>query len=221
MHCHLRSTNSLNGYCPLDLYSGNAERIEKAVQILVQPKSTLLKKTLKVSSRGAIEMDTEIMQELLHRILTKDPILTKLKTLQKTLDAFDVEHVYELYHKLEDQQCVDSIAHWESVIARYHERLSFSTDVLAAEKDEFKQRIFEYVLSMTFKDCSLMINVTPTINDSSKTIKLANSQAFSYDIKVIDIDLKDIEKIPFWYELDQSIVRHAKDTNFNKSDCLE
>jgi inositol-pentakisphosphate 2-kinase len=160
-----------------------------------------------------------MIQELLHRVLIKDPILTKLKTLQKTLDEFDVEHIFQLYSTLKDQESADNIVHWESVITQYNERLSFSTDVLAAAAA--KQKIFEYVLSMTFKDCSLMINVTPSANDASNKIKLTNNQAFEYDIKVIDIDLKNIAKIPYWYELDQSIVRYAKDTNFNKSNCLE
>lgn len=226
MHTHLRDTDSLSGYCPLDLYSGNAERIEKAVRVLLQPTSTQLKKTLKVSSCGSIEKDTEMLQELLRRILIKDPILTKLKTIQKTLDSFDIEHIVQLYHQQDDQGGIENIVHWESVITRYHQRLSCSksdTDVLPAiTADELNQRIFEYVLSMTFKDCSVMINVSPCTNgDTYNQITLTNDQIFNYDIKVIDIDLKSMNKIPFWYELDQSIVQYAKKTHFNKSDCFE
>lgn len=235
MHSYLRCVPQ-NNFCPLDLYSMDQARVRKAVNVLL--KETPLKKTLSVSINGKkVSLTSEIdphlfstfieynddhntlMQDILERVLLHDPILKILKNLQMNLDEIDVEGIHSLFQRNSDyfKLVTDDINNWVDVVSRYQRRLERKNNSIN-ELDEQIQRIYEYILSMTFKDCSLMINVTPTVegNNTSKIVTFSNGLSFQYDIRVIDTDLKSIDKIPFWFELDQSIVKHATENKFDK-----
>lgn len=226
MHSHFRKTQ-LNGYCPLDLYSDISSLLHNAVNILL--KKAPLEKTLRVSINGKftsltnadpdteyksllqINSQNELLPEILESILIQDPILLKLKTLQADFDELDVEKIMPLYQQLGNINADNDL--FAEVVDNYKKRKQDSnipiTDL---------QRMLEYVLSMTFKDCSVMINVIPKRDKAlnHKLVALKNGLIFYYDIKVIDTDLKNVDKIPYWYELDQTIVKHAIETCFSK-----
>jgi inositol-pentakisphosphate 2-kinase len=67
------------------------------------------------------------------------------------------------------------------------------------------------VLSATFKDCSLIIPFDPYPVDSENN-----------GIKVIDLDIKSVERIPGWLKLDERIVKeYAKLETGMKKICVE
>jgi inositol-pentakisphosphate 2-kinase len=71
--------------------------------------------------------------------------------------------------------------------------------------------MLSYVLSATFKDCSLIIPFNPDLADSENN-----------GIKVIDLDIKSVDRIPGWLKLDERIVKeYARlDTRMRKT-CIE
>lgn len=214
MHTHLKNV-SQNAYCPLDLYSNDRARVQRALRVLLHDHS--MKKTLNVE--GVDNLD--IAEEILENILVKDPILRRLQQLQASLDELDVEGVYPLYLQQQKESLVtNDIEVWKRVISKFQTRSSHS--IKLDDEDGERQRIYEYVLSMTFKDCSLMINVMKANGEKThKTIELKDGSIYQYDLKVIDTDLKNIEKIPYWYQLDQNIVQNAINTDFvNKRNCV-
>lgn len=238
MHSYLR-TMPVNNFCPLDLYSKDQSRIRKALNVLLKEKP--LEKTLTVSINGKkVLLESKIdqqlvstfknndhadtlLQDILGHIILKDPILQIIKNLQMNLDEIDVEGIFLLCQQNSEYSTLvtNDINIWKNVVHRYQRRCQkepFSRSKFIHEVEEQRQKVYEYILSMTFKDCSLMINVTPKTvkNNSDKIITLGNGSSFQYDVKVIDTDLKSIDKIPFWFELDQSIVKHATETNFEK-----
>lgn len=80
--------------------------------------------------------------------------------------------------------------------------------------DDCIQRIGEYLLSMTLKDCSIMISVMKNKvgnkqvpSNDLKTVTI-NEDHFHYDIKLVDIDMKKWYKIPYWFELDRQIIKY-------------
>lgn len=226
MHSHFRKTQ-LNGYCPLDLYSDNPSLLHNALDILL--KKAPLEKTLRVSINGTctsltnadpdteyrsllkINSQDELLPKILKAILIQDPILLKLKTLQADFDELDVEKIMPLYQQLENIDADNDL--FAKVVDKYKKRKQDSNTPITD-----LQRILEYVLSMTFKDCSIMINVIPKRGKvlNHKLVALRNGLIFYYDIKVIDTDLKKVDKIPYWYKLDQTIVKHAIETCFTK-----
>ncbi|KAI9472388.1 MAG: inositol-pentakisphosphate 2-kinase [Benjaminiella poitrasii] len=236
IHSHLRE-NAIKDYCPLDLYSGDPIRVKKALCTLLKhvPKTKNLKITF---AHGANEQpsnfkstllhnanngDFAIIEEILEKILLKDPILSRLKALQTSLDELDVEGILPLYNCLSLSGALETqdIRIWEDVVSNYLQRQNGVTI------NDDSQRIYEYLLSMTFKDCSIMINIASASNtnnsdnsENSVTLSRKGYPIFKYDVKVVDTDLKSIDKIPHWYNLDQSIVKNAIDTNFKKEECI-
>lgn len=213
----------------MDLYSESSELIDKALDVLLR--TSPQEKTLKVSINGydtsLFEADPDaeykalldiashqsLLPEILKTILIQDPILLILKTLQADLDSLDVENILPLYQQQRDRIEVD-IDTFAKVVDNYKRRTLHphtpTTNI---------QRVLEFVLSMTFKDCSIMINVTPATKETPghKSITISNGLTFQYDVKVIDTDLKKLDKIPYWYELDQNIVNYAIETEFSRA----
>ncbi|KAI8967025.1 inositol-pentakisphosphate 2-kinase [Mycotypha africana] len=215
MHAHMRKFD-IHAYCPLDLYSNDQKRLKKALDALLdQP--ILRQKTLKITPQQS-NFERDKLQDILLNILLKDPILCKLKNLQKKLDSVDIENIIKLYKP--GITIGNDIRPWKVAIANYINRQSTENSV--------EEKLYKYVLSMTFKDCSIMINVATTTqadieeNSEVKYVTIGTGNLYKYDVKLIDIDLKKIEKIPHWYELDKSIVQYAVDTKFSKkSPCEE
>lgn len=212
----------------MNLYSESSTLIHKALDVLLV--TSPQEKTLRVSINGqdislikadpnaeykallGIASQQALIPEILKAILIQDPILLILKTLQADLDSLDVENILSLYQQQRDNIEAD-IDTFVTVVDNYKKRIwhpdTPTTDI---------QRVLEYVLSMTFKDCSIMINVTPAAVKATghKFVTLDNGLTFQYDIKVIDTDLKKLDKIPYWYELDQKIVDYAIETGFSR-----
>jgi inositol-pentakisphosphate 2-kinase len=71
--------------------------------------------------------------------------------------------------------------------------------------------MLSYMLSAAFKDCSLIIPFNPYPADSENN-----------SIKVIDLDIKSVDRIPGWLKLDEKIVKeYAKlETRLRKT-CIE
>lgn len=198
MHSWLKHRRDTR-YCPLDLFSMQRDRMERALQALAQEPQHDKFNASYCSSVSEQQLDpVQVALAVLH----KETILPKLASLQRHLDALDVEGIMPLYEKHKDEPWpVHDIELWKEVVS----------DMDLPEKTD-RQRILEYVLSMTFKDCSLFISVC----DSEKTVQLADGTILPYQIKVIDLDLKKISKIPYWYNLDQRIVKHAIEHQLNK-----
>ncbi|RCI04492.1 hypothetical protein CU098_012072 [Rhizopus stolonifer] len=190
MHSHFRHLN-IGDYCPLDLYSANPSKVKRAIRALLTYPD--LKKTLKMSMDS---MTMDDIEYVLGEILVRDSILKRLQTLQKKLDRLDVEGIMPLYNKYQPYK--SDIAIWEKIVDNY-----------LSGTDGDLQRLYEYVLSMTFKDCSLLINMKKVEKSESKAIKMGEYY-IEYDIKVIDVDVKNIDKIPYWFKLDQLVQKGQK-----------
>ncbi|KAI9256013.1 inositol-pentakisphosphate 2-kinase [Sporodiniella umbellata] len=196
MHSHYRQLD-IGDYCPLDLYSSERLRVGGAIRSLLV--SADLKKTLKVSVGSRSK---EEIEEILTEVFIQDPLLCKLKKLQQSLDSLDIEGILPLYEKYKPDRL--SISAWEEVVQNY---IKGSSQGL--------QKIYEYVLSMTFKDCSIIVSLKQVEFKGPKTIQI-KGQYIEYDSKVIDVDCKDINKIPYWFELDKKIIENALNSKFNK-----
>ncbi|XP_045044097.1 protein bicaudal D homolog 2 isoform X5 [Desmodus rotundus] len=82
-------------------------------------------------------------------------------------------------------------------------------------------KVQQYRVAMTAKDCSIMISLSPCLQDESsdqRPIVPSSRSRFAFSVSVLDLDLKPYESIPHQYILDGKIVNyysktvHAKDT---------
>jgi inositol-pentakisphosphate 2-kinase len=142
-------------------------------------------------------------------ILLKERVIQDLGEHQSNLDAFDVEAVFPIYQSLYNvtpenpaygKTLYASLETWESIIQEYQENTNPSSPLSAAcipeSKVERERILFRYLLSMTLKDCSVMM-----------TFQLEpHQESFTYSIKLLDLDPKPISKVPHYFHLDQAIV---------------
>ncbi|KZP12719.1 hypothetical protein FIBSPDRAFT_152408, partial [Athelia psychrophila] len=233
-HEYLRSsqkgTTSLTQYCPLDLYSGDAHRIEKAIGDLWDGwvatggtgnnlKIFLHGKLIKPGeSMGLLQTQLDVGNDMgllrdkfvatLLPLLVNTTVLHTLSKLQRTLDPLDIEGLSLLWNNsqsntddsvlsLGSKSTQPSIEEWSLFIERY---LSPDRPLDHKNPDSANLRyyILAYLLSTTFKDCSIMLSVGSE-NDPGDD-----------PVRVIDLDVKDINRFGKWRALDQEIVEACR-----------
>jgi len=74
-----------------------------------------------------------------------------------------------------------------------------------------RYHLLAYLLSATFKDCSLIIPLHPNRADTENS-----------SIKVVDLETKSVDRIPRWLKLDRKIVQeYAKLETTMRKPCVE
>jgi inositol-pentakisphosphate 2-kinase len=155
---------------------------------------------------------TTIKSYFLDTLLPKihhTPLLGRISTLQRSLDPLDCEGLAKLVEMstsadLTQPSMEDWVSFVETFSSKNQKHSSFSPS-------DLRFHILSYVLSATFKDCSLIIPFNPyrAHNDNN-------------GIKVIDLDIKSVEKIPIWLKMDKMIVKeYAKLETGMRKRCVE
>lgn len=147
----------------------------------------------------------------LAQAILSSPTLQVLKTLQRRLDALDIEGLHKFYNSVhhtglqvsenmdEAYQGLSSpeptLEVWTTFVDRYLSD-SFSPTEETVTVQHLEYYTLAYLLSATFKDCSIIVRFAP---NSSNTHLFA-----------IDLDPKPLKHLKKWYDLDQKIVRSFK-----------
>uniref|UniRef100_A0A4W2G2M0 Inositol-pentakisphosphate 2-kinase n=1 Tax=Bos indicus x Bos taurus TaxID=30522 RepID=A0A4W2G2M0_BOBOX len=162
------------------------------------------------------------------------------KTLQvQMLDLLDIEGLYPLYRRVEryleefpeERKTLQIDGPYDE--AFYQRLLDLSTEDDGTVAFALT-KVQQYRVAMTAKDCSIMIALSPCLQDASsdqRPVVPSSRSRFAFSVSVLDLDLKPYESIPHQYKLDSKIVNyylktvHAKDatvmsTRFKESeDC--
>lgn len=236
MHQYLKLNQGevpqVSEYNPLDLFSGCIERIKKAVQTLFSTPQN----NFRIFSNGSLVfggsgggedkcnfMAGEAVENLLEGVIGADhgsrfPIFLQLlaETILKSgvlnrllevqmLDSLDIEGVIHAYYDVLSQPCkVCSDLDRCELSQRYSTLHSISFE-------ESLKIVRDYLISATAKDCSLMISfrLKKSGDDQSSysSVNLESTkQSFEYKAYFIDLDMKPLKKMTYYYELDQKIV---------------
>lgn len=131
-------------------------------------------------------------------VLLASPLLPTLARLQSSLDALDIEGLSSQFGlRLDDSSAPPSpllsaqpsLDDWKLWLAMRSSPGASSSPLIA---------ILSYLLSATFKDCSIFIRLAPSTD---------GSEPYTTSVKAIDLDPKPLNRLPKYYDLDRRIVQ--------------
>ncbi|GAA5953892.1 hypothetical protein JCM3765_000681 [Sporobolomyces pararoseus] len=156
-----------------------------------------------LSSRSTGSSLRSLVADLLMPALLKSPLLPTLSHLQSSLDPLDVEGLassisselgIEISEPTADLTSLGSqpdLEEWKTFLSNHQ-----NSPPSPLSQVDLRHQILSYLLSATFKDCSIIVSFkrNPETNEVESTLK------------AIDLDPKPIKKLGKWFELDQEIV---------------
>ncbi|KAM4722311.1 inositol-pentakisphosphate 2-kinase [Rhinophrynus dorsalis] len=139
------------------------------------------------------------------------------KTLQaQMLDMLDIEGLYPLYKRVE--KYLEDCPEERSTLlldGPYDETFFEKLKDLSLEDNGSiayaVTKIQQYRVAMTAKDCSIMITLSPSVQEECcdpRSVMKTSRSSFMYSVSILDLDLKPYENIPHQYERDNKIVNH-------------
>ncbi|KAG9091154.1 Inositol-pentakisphosphate 2-kinase [Ceratobasidium sp. 370] len=155
-------------------------------------------------------------------MLHKSPLLSTLSTLMRSLDALDIEGVEKLWKEakhfpmaslsppIAEDEDEPSLADWEKFVKEYlmHGPYVGSGEQYDPEhpkEENLTYWLLSYLMSATFKDCSIMLRFPPgpvegTFFNPERDVSMPLLTA-------IDLDPKSMKRLQKWAELDRNIVQ--------------
>lgn len=229
---HEKQIPNLSEYDPLDLFSGSKERILVALKALCNnPQNNFrvflnnslilggfggavdnststtaeaLEDVLKYVIKEDDGLQTTSFLELLTETVYKSGVLDRLLDVQK-LDNYDIEGAIHAYYNFISQPCSVCRELGEDKVS------PISTLLHALPLNESLEIVKKFLIAATAKDCSLIFCFRRREDggsDSSydRVYLESTNQVFDYKVHFIDLDLKPLEKMEYYYKLDQKIV---------------
>lgn len=138
-------------------------------------------------------------------ILIASPLLRTLSTLQATLDSLDIEGVNSQLnlHLEDDSKPPSPVLASQPALEEWMAWLAARSEAGQGGSTSTKERelLLSYLLSATFKDCSIFIRLAPSAQDDGGTDK----PSCSVSVKAIDLDPKLLARLPQYFEQDRNI----------------
>ncbi|CAG8459335.1 6208_t:CDS:2 [Paraglomus occultum] len=165
---------------------------------------------------------------LIKAIANERGLFDRLRYLQKTLDSLDIEGIYMLDLIQQGQLLEPKLEEWKKTVELYLQRTQETSHMPAGPLalkdmtlDEQRQLLYEFLLSTTLKDCSVMFSFRKPDDNSDSTLSgsLFNSDDVKrlevgnfldhveYRAKLLDLDPKPVTKLPYYFNLDTEIVK--------------
>ncbi|KAI8611588.1 inositol-pentakisphosphate 2-kinase [Chytriomyces sp. MP71] len=231
-------------FCPLDLFSCTHERVLKALRCLeLEPGNNLrafvngngvlagsANDAFQKTFRGGRALPSSIW-DLVANILCYEPLLRRLSKHQRCLDRVGIEKLWE-YQQRHGALQPESVDEWKIVLLKYLET-GFGNEANSVDPPHLKsieptqQSIFEFLMSASLKDCSIMISLRrkttsfDTISQDATGIATLNDHSFEYKIRVIDVDIKSVSKLAYYCYQDNDICNIANEEKHLLNECFE
>ncbi|KAK4429288.1 Inositol-pentakisphosphate 2-kinase [Sesamum alatum] len=239
---HQGKIRKLSKYDPLDMFSGSKDRVQKAIKSLFLTPQNNFRVFLNGSlafggmdgaaDSASYTLDQAFLDGLKHIIVAKDGmhikyflelvaetifksrLLDRLLEVQK-LDSIDIEGAIHAYYDIVSQPCMVCREKDGSKLSGRYSSLH------SKPRDEKLKIVRDYLISSTAKDLSLMISFrsrgNKDLESSYKVVFLESTkQSFDYKASFIDLDMKPLKKMEYYYKLDQQIVSFYVKMAINK-----
>lgn len=152
----------------------------------------------------------------LSRILLESPALPELERLQSGLDPYDIEGLSQVEPLglsaastiSGTQPSLDEWRSWaERIVTEPDPEPSLAT--LRTNSASLRRALLSFLLSATFKDCSMIVRMEFHDPASGAATPAAQEKRVGPQItvKLIDLDPKPIHKMPHYLALDGQIVK--------------
>ena len=165
-------------------------------------------------------------------LLMETPILRILSKLQRTLDVLDIEGLSNLWCRVEGPGPLfessqtefggdsSSIALAEPTISEWTEFLDqylspVELDHINPRKENLRYYLLAFLLSATFKDCSMMVRLN--LLGASCPFPEGGGPK---QVTVIDLDPKSMDRLKKWEKLDREIVAASLSVD-NRKTCID
>lgn len=141
-------------------------------------------------------------------IILRSSLFSKLAHLQRSLDSRDIEGLSQLWSHfhpglpLGQGEPEPTLGEWYGFIQSY---FSGGEESLPGE-ESLRYSILAYLLSATFKDCSVILRFDNTSQDS---------------LTLIDLEPKSICRLSAWEALDREIVQRFTDRADKRTLCVD
>lgn len=148
------------------------------------------------------DMEGKFVAAVLPAVLGTD-LLRTLSRLQRTLDPLDIEGLVSLWRSVYGTLPITAsdifpdpdLSAWQAFVDsnlddKYRQQLHYESPDIK----DLHYYVMAYLLSATFKDCSLMLRFGREENDAQA-------------IAVIDLDVKSVDRLARWEAQDLDIVR--------------
>ncbi|KAK0196620.1 inositol-pentakisphosphate 2-kinase [Armillaria mellea] len=155
----------------------------------------------------------ETFSQAILTLLVNTPVLRVLNKVQRTLDSLDIEGLSLLWREAHSRanppqstngytpseraigvgEPNPSLADWSAFIDEYQTR--------SPDLEDLRYHLLAYLLSATFKDCSIMIRMD--LLDPRRPQEDVDPSK----VTVIDLDPKNMARLSVWEKLDETIVK--------------
>ncbi|CAG8545016.1 8157_t:CDS:2 [Acaulospora morrowiae] len=231
--------STVTEYCPLDLFSLVDERMNRSIKELLKFPGHTLKlflrgEQLQVDKEGwqrelckFFELDfsgdqektqdcNDVILDLLHMLLStmfreEKNFLNRLKHLQSSLDELDIEGIYKYYVARRSNFSDPTIGEWKMVVDEYLRRIKDPRVSVGRDDDvSIRQRLYEFLISATLKDCSIMMTFKKSTEASGK-IDSSSALFPQKTPKELLLSLQDFGKNVKDFEENSNRKRYLKD----------
>ncbi|XP_024964222.1 inositol-pentakisphosphate 2-kinase-like isoform X1 [Cynara cardunculus var. scolymus] len=227
---HQRKISQISEYDPLDMFSASKGRVLKSVKdLFLTPQNnfrvflngslvfgslgggaddtdTRIAEAFEDTLKDVIEGDEEGMRtpnflQLVTEALSESGVMDRLLQVQK-LDVLDIEGAIHAYYDVVSQPCV---------VCRELGEANRYEPIHSLPIDQRVKIVRDYLISSTAKDLSLIISFRPTGRGNPASpydvVFLESiNRSFEYKASFIDLDMKPVERMAYYYKLDQEIV---------------
>ena len=143
-------------------------------------------------------------------LITQTELIRSIRTLQSTLDSFDIEGLAALWAQVHGTEIPlgsgepePTLGEWVAFVNTYHTQ-GLKINEQSPTNDQLRYHILAYLLSATFKDCSVILRYPA----------LSSEEGGKPSVTVIDLDQKPVKSLAKWAQLDRDIAetyaaRHA------------
>ncbi|EED81325.1 predicted protein [Postia placenta Mad-698-R] len=197
----------------------------QSLQLLVRQLSRTETATFDTSAALSLRDIRERFVASLLPILLETSVLYTLSNLQRTLDPLDIEGLSTLWTNSYPQFVSSSVfgtsaqeptlEEWTRFIDEYLSRTTItgrSGHHPDPQPEDLRYYCLAYLLSATFKDCSIMISMTPATGEQDAGRRGS--------VKIVDLDVKRISRLAKWERLDKEIVS-AYASSANPRTCVD